>query len=214
MHIFSQAYPENFSFFILGVGRSGTSLLAGLLDSHSKIEVGFEHHADECLRGKDLPENRRTMFSDRAGNFIQRCIDEAKASKTPLWGNKITTEQLAGLNKHNLFNVPPIDILEVFFRDYIKDTKVIHLLRDGIACIASKLRRTPQSLEQACNSWLYGVEVYEFLQQRPNTLLLCYEQLVSEPTKTLQDICQFLDVEFEELMLEGTMTQRLWTESP
>lgn len=198
-----------FRFLIIGVGRSGTSLLTGLLDAHSQLEVGFEQHADECLRGKALEENHNTMFFDRASAFIENNIASARASAKPVWGNKITTEQLGGLNKHNIYNAPPIDVLDTFFNQMVPGLKIIYLLRDGRACIASKLKRTPQSLEQACNGWKYGVGIYEFLQTRPQTLLLRFENLVQDPVAILTRCCEFIGVPFEEAMLRGTMNEKI-----
>ena len=200
---------SKFQFLILGVGRSGTSLLAGLLDSHSQLEIGFERYGDECLRGKDLPENKKTMFFDRVSSFFDRCIEEANHSEKAIWGNKITSEQLAGLNKHNLFNTPAIDVLDTFFNSLVPSLKVIYLLRDGRSCVASKLKRTPQSLEQACKSWILGVETYHFLQSRPNTLFLRYEDLLQDPVNVLTQACSFIGVEFESCMLGGTMNEKM-----
>ena len=39
----------SFEFLVIGAGRSGTSLLAGLLDSHSRLELGFEQDSEAIL---------------------------------------------------------------------------------------------------------------------------------------------------------------------
>lgn len=197
-------------FLLVGSGRSGTSLLAGLLDHHSAIEVGFESFADDYLRGQALPERRETLFHDRAGGFVARSREAAQRSPKPLWGNKITTEQLAGLNKHNLYNQPPVAVLPTFFDRYLAGVKVIHILRDGRACVQSKLRRSPQlSLERACHSWKYAAEVYDFLQRRANTCSVRFEALVSAPEAELRRIFDFLGVGFEAAALGGTMNEKM-----
>ncbi|MDO8861186.1 sulfotransferase [Haliea sp. E1-2-M8] len=198
---------SRFRFLIVGAGRSGTSLLTALLDQHSRLEVGFEVGSIDCLRGRALVDEPARLFQQRTGAFVERCIAAAAESSAAMWGNKITTEQLAGLNKHNLYHAPPLDILDAFFNNVLAELRVIYLLRDGRACVQSKLARTAQSLEQACESWRYAVAVYEFLQQRPNTLFLRFEDLVLAPERELGRVLEFLGVEFEPAIVsgEGTM---------
>lgn len=197
---------SRFRFLIVGAGRSGTSLLTALLDQHSQLEVGFEVGSIDCLRGRALTDQPERLFQQRSGAFVDRCLAAAASSPAALWGNKITTEQLAGLNKHNLYHVPPLDILNAFFNEVLADLPVIYLLRDGRACVQSKLARTAQGLEQACDSWRYAVHVYELLQ-RPSTLFLRFEDLVQAPERELARVLEFLGVEFEPGIVagEGTM---------
>ncbi|WP_290738948.1 sulfotransferase [Haliea sp.] len=186
-----------FRFLIVGAGRSGTSLLTALLDQHSQLEVGFEVGSIAYLRGRALDDEPDRLFEQRSGAFLDCCLQSAAASEAALWGNKVTTEQLAGLNKHNLYHVPPLNVLDAFFNGTLAGLKVIYLLRDGRACVQSKLSRTPQGLEQACESWRYAVEVFEFLQTRPQTLFLRFEELVADPQRELARVLDFLDLSFE-----------------
>lgn len=196
-----------FKFLIVGAGRSGTSLLTALLDQHSQLQVGFEVGAVDCLRGRALVEQPERLFQQRTSAFVESCVAAAEASAASVWGNKITTEQLAGLNRHNLFNTPALDILDTFFNHSLQGLPVIYLLRDGRACVQSKLSRTGQSLEQACNSWRYAVQVHDFLQTRNATLFLRFEELVEQPERELSRILAFLGLAFEQTTLsdKGTM---------
>jgi hypothetical protein len=200
---------SKFKFLLIGAGRSGTSLLAALLDQHPAIEVGFELFGNACLRGKELEESRDTMFDDRAGSFIRRCIEHGDQCDKPIWGKKITTEILGGLNRHNLYNAPPVAVLPAFFNDYLAGLKVVYILRDGRACVQSKLRRTSQPMERACDWWKYAVEIYEFLQQRNDTCFVRYEELLASPPTILGEVCTFLGVEFDPLVLQGTTSDKL-----
>lgn len=211
-HDWPQRAPDSrFRFLVVGSGRSGTSLLAGMLGAHSSIEMGFEVGGVKYLRGRDLELNDRNVFGQRAGAFLRACEAEAAASTAPLWGNKVTTEQLSGLNKHNMFNRPHLDVLDAFFNGLLAGMPVIHLLRDGRACVASKLARTRQDLEQACDHWRYAVRVYEFLQDREHTVFLRFEDLVRDPQQELEKVLAPLGLEFEPVMVstEGTMSDTI-----
>lgn len=202
------ALPEDtrFQFLLVGAGRSGTSLLTALLDQHSQLAVGFEVGSIAYLRGRELEDEPQRLFAQRTGAFVDACLQAAAASDAALWGNKVTTEQLAGLNKHNLYHVPPLNILQAFFNEALAGVRVIYLLRDGRACIQSKLSRTQQSLEQACESWRYAVEVYEFLQSRPDTLFLRFEKLVANPEGELARVLDFLGLDFEPSIVSAKST--------
>ena len=199
----------SFQFLIVGAGRSGTSLLAGLLDQHSSIEVGFEYGASEYLRGKGLADDPANILEQRAGGFRDACQREAKKSNCLMWGNKITTEQLGGLNKHNYYNAPKLDVYSLFFNQYMSGIRVIYLLRDGRACIQSKMKRTGQPMEQAVAHWKRAVQVYDLLQERNQTLFVRFESLLADPRASLSQILGFLGQPYQEQTMEGTMHPKM-----
>jgi hypothetical protein len=213
-----QPDSNRFSFLLLGAGRGGTSLLAGLLDSHPDLEVGFELFAFEYLMGRGMPENltgsTRTMLQDRTRLFREACEETASRSDRKMWGNKITTEQLVLLHEHTMHNLhDPMNELDYFFRTAMAGVKIIFILRDGRACVQSKVRRTGQPMENACKRWQYSVEVYQYLaQESMDALTLKFEDLVQAPHPTLKRICDYLDIPFDPRMLEGTSSDKMLPE--
>ncbi|PIE70738.1 MAG: hypothetical protein CSA22_06200 [Deltaproteobacteria bacterium] len=191
-------------FLIVGAGRSGTSLLAGLVDAHPEMAVGFEVGGTDGLRGKAIPEHPETLLADRVNAFCSMCAEASAKSDVSRWGNKITTEQIAGLNRHNLYHQPAVDVLAYFFNERLSNIPVIYLLRDGRACVRSKLARTGQSLEQACKHWQYAVRVYRFLRNRPQVHCMRFETLVTSPEQALRGVCDFLGVAYDPAMRSGT----------
>ena len=205
---------NNFKFLIVGAGRGGTSLLAGLLDYHSELSVGFELHSVAYLMGKELPHHGPEIFHRRATAFISACIETASHYPDVLWGNKITTEQIFGLEDHNLVN-PQLekDILHAFFNVYLKGIKIIFILRDGRTCVNSKVNRTGQPIELACERWLYSVKCYKFFcSQHANNICIKFEDLLVHPQTTLTDICDFLEIPFQQEMLNGVRNKKLMPE--
>lgn len=204
----------NFQFHILGAGRGGTSLLAGLLDCHSQLEVGFEVGSVEYLMGKDLFEPDHELVKERVSAYIECCNKKALVRPSILWGNKITTEQIYGLENPNLENSnDPVNILDEFFNEALARTKVIFILRDGRTCINSKVKRTGQSIELASQRWRYSVECYKFFQTRhSHNICIRFEDLLSQPREILTQLCNFLDVSFEEEMMKGTANEKMLME--
>ena len=228
----------NFQFLVIGAGRGGTSLIAGLLDCHSSLEAGLEKFSVDCLMGKkldtsgsntfDIPVkafisavnslmgNRlksrgSNIFDNRLKAFISACKKEAKLYPDAVWGNKITTEQIYGLEEHNSDNPDSkIDILDTLFNKYLKDIKVVFILRDGRTCVNSKVQRTDQSFESACDRWKYSVEMYKFFKTRHfNNICIRFEDLLFYPQTTLESVCVFLEIPYQDAMLKGTNNRKM-----
>jgi hypothetical protein len=204
------ASPKGFSFLICGAGRSGTSLLLGMLDNHDKLEIGFEKHS-LCLMGSESAGSGPGLIHDRVKSFLAKCEMEAARHRGKIWGNKITTEQLAALNDHNNTNrAGKVNTLDVFFNGYLPEVKVVYIMRDGRACVRSKIKRANLSVEQACDRWNYSVRVYEFLKNcHHNHIAVRYEDLLVAPEDTLRRICAFLEIDFQPAMLEGVANLKI-----
>ncbi|NEQ52155.1 MAG: sulfotransferase [Leptolyngbya sp. SIO3F4] len=78
--------------------------------------------------------------------------------------------------------------------------KLLHLVKDGRAVMASYLRRQPNlNVEKLSQKWSQRVTASQQLFSKfPETdrLRIAYEDLATEPESTLQEICDFLGVEF------------------
>lgn len=201
-------------FLIVGAGRGGTSLLMGLLDAHSRLEVGLERHTVECLMGHGLgvptADIRKDLAQVRSAQFRAACDNDAAQHPAVAWGNKITTEQIYGLEDQNFANPGQVDVLKILFEGYLSDVIVIFILRDGRTCVRSKLARTTQQLAHACARWRYSVQVMDYLERyHANTVTVRYEELVKNPQTVLRNLCDVLDVEFEPNMLAGVANEKL-----
>lgn len=187
------------SFFVLGAGRGGTSLFATLLDTHPGLELGFEFECADSLLGEDLPRKAGdvTLLDDRLDAFVSRCRWRAGRHPSQRWGNKLTTEHLRALEDHNLRNPgADRDVLEAFLVRF-PATRFLFVLRDGRACVRSKLQRTGQTLEDACERWRYSVAVMRSLERSSGDRLhvVRFEDLVRDPEQVLDGVARFLGVE-------------------
>jgi hypothetical protein len=202
---------DNFKFHIVGAGRGGTSLLAGLLDYHSELEVGFELFSAAFLMGKEFPYKGPKLFHNRVTAYIAACTRWASQRSQMIWGNKITTEQISGLEDHNIINPEAkIDTLDMFFNTYLKGKAVIFILRDGRTCVNSKVKRTGQLMINACARWQYSVKCFKFFKtQHKNNICIRFEDLLQNPQEHLMRICDFLNISFQKKMLKGTRNKKM-----
>ncbi|MBA3352786.1 MAG: sulfotransferase [Blastocatellia bacterium] len=184
--------------------------MAGLLDSHSQLEIGFELFSIDYLMGRKMPwcsrNKKERLIHDRVQAFRNACLRESLKFSGKLWGNKITSEQINGLEDHNRLNPgTKLDTLDYFFRESLTGVKIVFILRDGRTCVRSKVSRTGQSFELACERWKFSVRVYQYLvQHHADMIAVKYEDLLREPAGELSKLCEFLGVSFEPTMLGGT----------
>ncbi|MGH2684066.1 MAG: sulfotransferase [Actinomycetota bacterium] len=191
--------PYQTPFLVVGAGRSGTSLLATSLGAHPDIEVGFERWAMEILLGT-APRWRAASASDRIAGFLAKCRHAGSDSSTLLWGNKVTSEQLAGVAEDRT-------ALDDLVQGPLSAVPIVAIVRDGRACISSKVRRGGVDLKEACERWLFAMTLLDAIEASPAPVhVVRYEDLVTAPAETLGAVCRFLGVDFDPVMLEATMS--------
>jgi hypothetical protein len=96
----------------------------------------------------------------------------------------------------------------------VPGAKFINILRSGkdnIASLYDMSTKQPEhplwmkfsDLDFCLDTWNHCVRLTRSYMSQKNHLLVRYEQLVAEPEKVTQEICQYLGVSFETAMLES-----------
>lgn len=201
-------------FLVVGVGRGGTSLLMGMLDVHSELEVAMEAHAMDALMGLSLDEPskhfRHELAPYRCRVFASRCQLSAQQIPDKYFGNKITAEQIYGLHDHVSANGENFPYLQELFGHALAGVKVIYIMRDARTNVRSKVQRTDQGMEHAVARYQFGLRVWRYLKNNhPDFISVKYEELVRHPQQVLQQICDFLGVSYESSMLAGVANQKM-----
>ena len=86
------------------------------------------------------------------------------------------------------------------FLDNFPDSKVIHITRDPLDCIASLVNRGMDVYNATCVYMLNTLKALEVYNNK-NAYLIKYEDLTSNPEQTLHDLMQFLGLTYEAAML-------------
>jgi Sulfotransferase family len=214
---------SGFAFHLIGAGRGGTSLIAGLIDTHPDCVVHFEEFSIGFLMGKaptlaESEHNPTLRTAARIANFVSACEAASIAFPNKLWGHKTTTEQIAGLGsvRQNLSppspNAEDIHALDAFVENLI-DVPTIFILRDGRTCVRSKAARTGQPIEVAVRRWKYSIRVLNLLKERsPRLLVIKFEDLITNPESTMRAVTLFLGVPYDPIVLSGTENQKMLPE--
>jgi hypothetical protein len=209
---------ENTPFFVVSAPRSGSTLLRVMLNRHSRLCVPPESHF--------IPQLIRNFGeAPKASAFWQALRPHPRFDKWPVNFDALEARlRTVPADWNALFSAVFMQVTEEQGKarwgdktpDYVQhvgllhrvfpEAKFIHLVRDG-RDVASSLLKVPWwegSAARAARYWRKLVDKGRMAGRRlpeGHYLEMCYEHLVTEPEKTLREICAFLNESFEPAML-------------
>ena len=234
-HLLFRTHPltprsKNISpFFIIGCGRSGSTLLRSILTAHTKIAIPPESYVLQAVYRKfhlyrfmpweDLVRMIVAVFQSHK-EFYTWQID-----LTPLYQTLFKLEKnkrsLAGIldeiyTYYSREKYPGAEIwgdktpLNTLYLPWISKifprAKYIHIIRDGRDVVASYLKAgLIDNIEDACFRWNESIRIaLKFSRSRSAAqyMDLSYEDMVNHPEEQIKRICGFLQVDYEAGMLE------------
>jgi protein-tyrosine sulfotransferase len=182
-------------FFVVGIARSGTTLLRVMLDAHPDISMGPEtnvlHH---WFNGADSSSlDRWTEAADGYDGLILEMferihVDYMNERGKRRWGDK--TPQYWKL-------IPRI--LETW-----PQAQFVYCIRDGRDVVCSMRDRWGWRVHYTSRLWSDGVnEALDIVQQHPdNVHVVHYEDLVTEPADAVAGVLEFLREPWDDAVLE------------
>lgn len=213
--------------FLVGCPRSGTTLLQSLLAAHPQIASFPESHFFRFLC-RSRPVWRRALglvspaTKQRFEKFLEdlNCQDtQAYLPKLPLQRHYVRAfntllDTLTYQQQKNIWLEKTPDHIRniTYIETQVDKAKFIHLIRNGADVVASlydvrkkysEQWRGECSIEQCVNKWIKDVKTSLQHLHKPNHILVCYEELVENPSLVLKELCQFISIEFDETMLKG-----------
>lgn len=200
-------------FFIVGCGRSGTTLLRRMLDQHPLIAVPVESlFMIDYLRARDQAP---------ADVFRRLVVEEHEFRE---WALEIQPDELQGctdvvalLNHlHERYaaqhgarywgqKTPRFIRYGELLKQVYPHAKFIHVVRDPRAVVSS-LRNSNvhrSNVYYGASRWLKDVEAGAQLKQRyPDDVLeIAYETLIADTERVLRQVAEFLGIGFDAAML-------------
>ncbi|MFW6692499.1 sulfotransferase family protein [Streptomyces sp. MAR4 CNX-425] len=181
--------------FVLAPVRSGSTLLRMLLNSHSRIRAPHELHLRTV--GVDLTPG----FSDQS--MLELGLDKAELEHV-LW-DRVLHLELERSGKDVVVDKTPGN---VWAWERLKHAwpraKFLFLLRHPEGVVTSLENRRSNTATRA-QLEANALKYFEPLERARTTLdghTLTYEDLTADPERVMRGVCAYLDVEFEDSMLE------------
>lgn len=204
--------------FVVGFPRSGTTLLAGLLNSHSKIcaspETQFYTQAMRCNRFRKsdyAPQALKRIYtSTRLSDLniepskIEFLVNDSHNSLTDFFANLLNTYSERKKSCSIIVEKSPdhIKYLPQIINDFPR-SKIIAITRDPRAAISS-LTRTTWNHRSTLNASLeFRFQMKQLSLFRDKAHILRYEDLVTDPQATLKSICNYLKIRYQVEMVEN-----------
>lgn len=205
---------DNKPIFIIGMPRSGTTLIESILDTHSLV-----HAAGELPWFSAQMENIENRFTGITA--FPDCTKQFTTSQI----HELATEYLALLNffsetstrviDKNPMNFFYIGLIRIFF----PNAKIIHVKRNALdCCISNYMHYFPDSLMFTNNlenlSAVY--DVYQKLMSHwdeclPENFILniSYEQLIDNQEASTRKLLEFIDLPWEQQCLNFHNSKRM-----
>jgi hypothetical protein len=209
--------------FIVGSGRSGTTLLRAILGSHPDLAIPPETHfvgAGAYRRGRYEGSHGLNVgrFLTDMGPVIARDLqcefeevrDAVLSARPPTYADAIRAVFAMYARRHGkprYGNKSPVHALSVqALATLLPEARFIHIIRDGRDVVLSYLDVPfgPASLEEAALKWKRyirrgraggrAVGPDRYLEVR-------YEALISAPEAVVRQMCEFVELPFDDRML-------------
>ncbi|MBQ20620.1 MAG: hypothetical protein CMD31_07675 [Flavobacteriales bacterium] len=213
--------------FIVGIGRSGTTLLTDMLNGNPCISAAPENNFIlfgkklSTLSGSNLIAEFKTLFTLNHNhtqsiwkpdlsflekyNINEKQINYQELCKEVYLHNNPAKDQ----NQIKVF-VDKNPVYSLYIKDLIAlfpDAKFIILTRDFRDNIVSRKKHTEGTISKLmvsyAASWsLYYTSILKYEQKFPEKFIrIKYEAIVKQPKETLNKITDFLTISFNEKML-------------
>ena len=214
----------NSPFFILGFGRSGTTLLASMLSVSPNIYVPPElknlysfykkhkYFGDlNCAFNlklllnelRYLHELRTLDIKLDEGVFVEKLGNKKISGKSIIQCFYETLLESSGkrrLGDKTIRHTLHLDLINWIF----PDAKVIHMVRDGRDCALSHRRiSSDYNVYLSAKRWeQFNRILLNFGKRNPKRYLrVRYEKLITEPKETLKEVCGFLEEPYSDALL-------------
>jgi hypothetical protein len=208
--------------FFVGCGRSGTTLIRAMFDSHSQMAIPTESHFITSLArrrrryGSDGVFNTEQFISDlfqqrrfRRWGLEEQVVKEAVADSVPDdYPDAIRSvfalyAHLQGKHRYGDKTVRYLVDMRSL-ASLFPEAKFVHIIRDGRDVALSVMDVGTRRIEEAALYWKRHVARGRTVGRRLGPTRyqeVQYEDVLSDPEAVLRGLCDFIDLRFEEAML-------------
>lgn len=211
--------------FIVGMPRSGTTLISRILSSHSQISIAPESHflnywmqrfSASLLQDEENFQKFWQVFihSERFGYFecqpskLISQIQSTDSNKARSLFSNLLKQYAKKTNKSRWGEKTPVHYAHIYrLLNWYPNARIIYMVRDPRA-VAASMQKVPwggNRIIAYALRWKDSIEHLEKWREDSRVKYVKYEQLVSNSSATLDNICQFIGEDFQYQMLMSEM---------
>lgn len=209
--------------FIVGMNGSGTTMMLNCLNAHHDL-YGFPretlvipHYISRLPNYGNLsdPERFQSLWNDFRSESYFRWVNDGEVPPLPEnWRELPRTlstviDETFGFfarkhGKQRWCEKTPMHVQHInALHEVFPDAYFIHMIRDGRSCAASFHRRWKYIPERTIYRWR---NVISEAREQANAcgaryIEVFYERLTADPLVEMRRVCDFIDVEFDEIVL-------------
>lgn len=208
-----ERHSQDAPFFVVGCPRSGTSLVAQLLDNHPRLAVYHETQFYPVFR----PHLRYYGDLRRSGNARRLVADLREwlllQGVTPPDPDELVAPDFEGVlsallaaharqegKRRGGDKTPEHHRFLGEIRAGLPDSPVVFVVRDPRDTVRSFCKAFGASTIDGARAWNRAYESYRL--HRDQVHLVRYEELVGDPDRVLAEICELLGEVYDPVMLE------------
>ena len=205
--------------FIVGVARSGTTLLRMMLDAHPELAIPPEtHFIPKLIKAADEPGDSRDrvfelLTTHRRWPDFQLDRGELKAEFERIEPFEIGSALRAFYGAYARRQGKPRwgDKTPGYARrmrpiaSALPEAHFVHLIRDGrdVALSQLEVHHGAESVHEAADTWTSGIEKARRNARRVEHYIeVRYEDLVDDPETVVRRVCEFASLPFHPAMLD------------
>ncbi len=227
--------------FVVGVARSGTTLLSAMLSAHPRLDCGPEsrffaryRHLDDRARARildpatwprpavDFVASLRNqghpvtelfgLTTAEIGTYLAGCAPSTEALLESL---TVLHAQRAGKARW-VEKTPRHLLMTDILRDGWPEARIVRIVRDP-RDVALSLARMPFAKDSVVGN-LVRIDAddrasRDRIENDPRAMTLRYEDLVTEPERELRRLCDFIGEEYAPSMLDSRGSAAAWPPS-
>jgi hypothetical protein len=207
--------PDESPIFVIGTGRSGTTLLRQMLNAHPRIhithEAAFYTYARHAPRDVSIRAWLERYFETFSFAWLRLDPQEILDALSPVLKEQRLVDayrtimrcKARHLNKPRYGDKNPLDThnLERIFEDFA-DPRIIYITRDPRPTVFSFNRMPFGASSVLLNSFLCKVQFQHIQPYLGRILEVRLEDLVASPAEVMQNILRFVGEPWDEAVLD------------